>query len=84
MDYRRQVVLRRDGDDFVVATHTDGLIIFRNQDPDALRKLCRSLRWEIISDTTASDKSAWPLVPTEPDAAERDRAALDRAETDAD
>ena len=76
MDYRRQVTMRPDGDDFVVATHTDGLIIFRNKDADALRKLCRSLRWEIISDTTApADKSASTLVPAEPDAAEGDEAA---------
>src|SRR4029078_11332384 len=65
MDYRRQVTMRRDGDDFVVATHTDGLIIFRNKDADALRKLCRSLRWEIISDTTApADRSTSSLVPS--------------------
>jgi hypothetical protein len=73
MDYRRQVTMRRDGDDFVVATHTDGLIIFRNKDAAALRKLCRSLRWEIVRDTTASDdKSAWSLVPAEPEPAETD------------
>lgn len=75
MDYRRQVTLRRDGDDFVVATHTDGLIIFRNKDADALRKLCGSLRWEIIHDATApADKSTSPLVPAEPDAAESDES----------
>jgi hypothetical protein len=55
MDYRRQVTMRRDGDDSVVATYADGLIIFRNKDAAALRKLCRSLRWEIVRDTTASD-----------------------------
>jgi hypothetical protein len=75
MDYRRQVTIRRDGEDFVVATHTDGLIIFRNRDAAALRKLCRSLRWEIIRDTTAhEDKSASSLVPAEPDAAESDES----------
>ncbi len=75
MDYRRQVTMRRDGEDFVIATHTDGLIIFRNNDPDALRKLCRSLRWEIIRDTTAPEnKGASTLVPAETDAAESDEA----------
>jgi hypothetical protein len=75
MDYRRQVTMRPDGDDFVVATHTDGLIIFRNKDADALRKLCRSLRWEIIRDATEpADRSASSLVPSEPDAAEPDAA----------
>jgi hypothetical protein len=73
MDYRRQVTMRRDGDDFVVATHTDGLIIFRNKDAAALRKLCRSLRWEIVRDMTESDgDGAWPLVPTESEPAETD------------
>jgi hypothetical protein len=81
MDYRRQVTMRRDGDDFVVATHTDGLIIFRNEDADALRKLCRSLRWQILSDTTASaDKNACSLVPAEPDGSDPDAAQSDRHE----
>jgi hypothetical protein len=73
MDYRRQVTMRRDGDDFVVATHTDGLIIFRNEDAAALRKLCRSLRWEIVRDTSAcDDESACSLVPAESESAETD------------
>jgi len=73
MDYRRQVTVRRDGNDFVVATHTDGLIIFRNDDADALRKLCHSLRWEIVGDTSASDdKSACSLVPAESEPVETD------------
>jgi hypothetical protein len=71
MDYRRQVTMRRDGDDFVVATHTDGLIIFRNKDAAALHKLCRSLRWEVVRDMTESD-GAWPLVPAESEPAEND------------
>ena len=74
MDYRRQVTMRPDGDDFVVATHTDGLIIFRNKDADALRKLCRSLRWEIIRDATEPTDKSTSLVPSEPDAAEPDQA----------
>jgi hypothetical protein len=73
MKYRRQVAMRRDGDDFVIAFESDGFIIFRNKDADALRKLCRSLRWEIVSDTTLSaDETAWSLVPTESDPAETD------------
>ena len=47
MEYRRQVAMQRDGDDFVIAFEPDGFIIFRNEDADALRKLCRSLRWEM-------------------------------------
>jgi hypothetical protein len=67
MDYRRQVTMRRDGDDSVVATYADGLIIFRNKDAAALRKLCRSLRWEIVRDATASDDgSAGPWCRPNP------------------
>lgn len=88
MDYRRQVTMRRDGDDFVVAFEPDGFIIYRNQDADALRKLCRSLRWEIVSDASA-EETAWSLVPGESDSAECDPVASasaesDRAESDAD
>jgi hypothetical protein len=54
MEYRRQVAMRRDGDEFVVALQPDDVIVFRNGDADALRKVCRSLRWEIVSDTTVS------------------------------
>ena len=75
--------MQRDGDDFVIAFEPDGFIIFRNKDADALRKLCRSLRWEIVSDTTSSaDELAWPLVPAESDPAETDTDETDTAETD--
>jgi hypothetical protein len=90
MDYRRQVTMRRDGDDFVVAFKPDGFIIYRNKDADALRKLCRSLRWEIVSDTTSSaEEDAWSLVPGDSVPAECDpvdpaSAETDRAATDAD
>jgi len=46
--------MRRDGDDFVIAFQPDDIIVFRNSDADALRKVCRSLRWEIASDTAAA------------------------------
>ena len=53
-------------------------------DADALRKLCRSLRWEIVSDTTSSeDEFSSSLVPAESDPAETD-PAVSPAETDAD
>jgi hypothetical protein len=71
MEYRRQVAMQRDGDDFVIAFEPDGFIIFRNKDADALRKLCRSLRWEIVSDAISSaDELAWSLVPAQSDPAE--------------
>jgi len=90
MEYRRQVAMRRDGDDFVVAFEPDGFIIFRNKDADALRKLCGSLRWRIVSDTTSSaDEFASPLVPADSGPAESEPAEInpaepDRAATDAD
>jgi hypothetical protein len=78
MEYRRQVAMRRDGDDFVIAFEPDGFIIFRNKDADALRKVCRSLRWEIVSDTTLSgDELASSLVPAESDTVETDTAESD-------
>jgi hypothetical protein len=67
MDYCRQATMRRDGNDSVVATYADGLIIFRNKDAAALRKLCSWLRWEIVRDTTVSDdKSAGPWCRPNP------------------
>jgi hypothetical protein len=83
MEYRRQVTMRRDGDDFVIAFQPDGFIVFRDGNPDALRKVCRSLRWQIVSDPTlATDEHAWSLVPAETDRAAIDPAATDLAETD--
>jgi hypothetical protein len=85
VDYRRQVTLRCDGDDFVVATHTDGLIIFRTKDAEALRKLCRSLRWEIHPRySAAADNGTLSLVPTESGTSTCDGAEPDRAGTDTD
>ena len=67
MQYRRQVAMRRDGDDFVIALQPDGIVIFRNSDAAALRKVCQSLRWEIVGDPLPADNSAW-LTPAEMDA----------------
>jgi hypothetical protein len=49
---KRLVSLRPDQADYVVAFQPDDMIVFRNPDANALRKLCRQLRWEIISDTS--------------------------------
>jgi hypothetical protein len=66
MEYRRQVAIRRNGDDFVVAFEPHGFIVFRNSDADALRKVCRLLRWAIVSDTTLpADELASFLVPAD-------------------
>jgi hypothetical protein len=38
--------------DCVVTYPLDDVMVFRNPDTNALRKLCRQLRWEIIRDTS--------------------------------
>jgi hypothetical protein len=55
---RRKVVIRRDGKDFVIAQDGDGFVIFRSADLTALRKACKFLRWEVVSDVAVD--------PTEP------------------
>ncbi len=59
--FRRQVSIRRDASDFVVAFRPEDVIVFRHADANALRKLCRSLRWEIVSDTVAepNNPTSW-------------------------
>ena len=49
------MTLRPDGEDFVVAFYPEDIVVFRNADPQALRKMCAFLHWKIISDTEASD-----------------------------
>ena len=69
MEYRRQVAMRRDGDDFVVALKPDDVIVFRSRNVDALRKVCHSLRWEIVGETTvSSDDLARFLAPDQTEA----------------
>jgi hypothetical protein len=48
---KRLVSLRRDDADFVVAFQPEDVIVFRNPDAAALRKICGQLHWKIISDT---------------------------------
>jgi hypothetical protein len=48
---KRAVAIRRDGDDFVVSFMPNDVIIFRNESADALRQLCKGLRWAVVSDT---------------------------------
>ena len=47
---KRAVAIRRDGDDFVVSLMPNDVVIFRNESADALRKLCKGLRWAVVSD----------------------------------
>ena len=52
---------------FVVALRAEDVIVFRTRDARALRKVCRSLRWGIVSDTTLSTddfKSTWRSANT--------------------
>ena len=48
----RRVSIRRDGEDFVIVSLAEDLVVYRNNDASALRKLCRSLRWEIAIDSS--------------------------------
>jgi hypothetical protein len=59
--FRRQVSIRRDGADFVVAFEPDDIIVFRHSEANALRRACNSLRWEIVRDTTPdpNDLASW-------------------------
>jgi hypothetical protein len=62
MEYRRQVAMRCDGEDFVVALLPEDQVVFRTKDARALRNLFRRLRWQISVDTTLSiDDWTWPL-----------------------
>jgi hypothetical protein len=54
---KRRVSIRRDGEDFVVVSLAEDLVVYRNHDANALRKLCRSLRWEIALDSCVSADS---------------------------
>jgi hypothetical protein len=49
---RRLVSLRPDKEDLVVVV--EEVVMFRNGDASALRKVCDFLRWKIISDTSLS------------------------------
>jgi hypothetical protein len=52
---RRDVSIRHDGKDFVVVYETEDIVAFRNEDANALRKVCRWLRYRIVSDRALTD-----------------------------
>jgi hypothetical protein len=58
---RRQVAIRRDGEDFVIAFQPEGIVVFRHAEATALRKACVLLRWEVIAGTVAeaNDIAIW-------------------------
>ena len=47
---RRRVLIRSENEDFVVAFQPEDFVIYRSPDLDALRKVCRSLGWEILNE----------------------------------
>jgi hypothetical protein len=52
---RRLVTLQRDGAEFVVSFYPEDMVVFRQTQPNALRKMCTFLRWKIIADNSDSD-----------------------------
>ena len=48
---RRQVSIGCDGGDFVVAFQPHNIVVFRHNEAHPLRRICHSLRWEIVNDT---------------------------------
>ena len=54
---RRLLTLQRDGAEFVVSFYPEDIVVFRHTGPNALRKMCTFLRWEIIADNSGSDES---------------------------
>jgi hypothetical protein len=61
---RRLVTLQRDGADFVVCFYPEEIIVFRHNEPNALRKMCGFLRWKIIADNAGSDVATIPAFKT--------------------
>jgi hypothetical protein len=47
----RRVSIRRDEKDFVIAFRPEDPVIFRNRDANTLERVCRFVRWEIVTDT---------------------------------
>ena len=49
--FRRQVTISRDGEDFVVTFLPQNIVAMRHSEAKELRRMCHSLRWEIVRDT---------------------------------
>ena len=50
LPFRRQVTIRRDGEDFVVEFLPQNIVAMRHREASELRKVCHFARWEIVSD----------------------------------
>jgi hypothetical protein len=59
--FTRKVSIRKDREDFVVAYQPEDVVVFRNGDARALRRLCTQLRWDIVSDVApeGNDQRTW-------------------------
>ena len=57
---KRLVTLQRDGADFVVSFYPEDIVVFRHNEPNALRKMCTFLRWQIIADNSGSGATTIP------------------------
>jgi hypothetical protein len=51
LPFRIQVSISRDDEDFVITFLPQNIVAMRHSEANELRKMCRSLRWEIVSDT---------------------------------
>jgi hypothetical protein len=54
------VTLNRAGTDFVVSFYPEDVAALRHTEPNALRKVCTFLRWQIIADNSGSDAATVP------------------------
>ena len=52
---RRLVTLQRDGAEFVVSFYPENIVVFRHSEPNAFRKMCVFLRWQIMADNSGAD-----------------------------
>ena len=50
--HRGECPFRRDGEDFVIVSLAEDLVVYRNDDASGLRKLCNLLRWKIAVDSS--------------------------------
>jgi len=59
--FRRQVTISRDGEDFVVTFLPQNVIALRHSEASELRRMCHSLRGEIVRDTVPepNDIRSW-------------------------
>jgi hypothetical protein len=62
---KRLVTLQRDGTEFVVSFYPERIAVFRHTEPNALRKACTYLRWQIIADISGHDVA--PVYASEHD-----------------